>query len=228
MEFYVLLSPRQTNGPAVTDFTEADPCHLGEAPRCPKCGNFIGSRPWLPPHRAELEVWGKQYGDIAFSAGGGQMIVSDRFKDLYVAEGLVDLGGFEIVKIVDVVRRGSSTLRPPSPLYYHVAIPISKAAIDPAASQAVYEEPVTCDECRIGSIKRWSKIIVEGNAWSGEDIFYARGLPGTIVTSERFKAFFQRNRINNGLLLNAKVYSHDFYPWESKGGESSGQNDEPK
>lgn len=213
MTFYVLLSPRDTTGPAVTDFGRVKPVHDGEAPKCPNCGGFIGSLPWLPPYRAELEVWGEEYGDIAFGPGG-ERLVSERFAALYKAGGLTGLGGFHEVEVIKVIRRGGSKVRTQLPKYYCVSIARSRAAIDQVASEFVHERPVACSECRVGSIKRWTRIAMEENTWSGEDVFFARGLPGTILTSERFKEFFDRNHINNGILTSAAEYSHDFYPWE--------------
>ena len=213
MNFFALVSPRGTGGRAVTDFSEAEPVHRGEAPRCTSCGGFVGMLPWLPPYRAELEVWGNEYGDIAF-APANELLVSERFATLYRAESLTGLEGFGEVEIHRVIRRGGSKLRRPPPKYYCVHIVRSRAAINQAASEFIHERPIRCDECRVGSIKRWSKIVMEERTWSGEDLFFARGLPGTIMTSERFKEFFGRNRMNNGILVAAAAYSHDFYPWE--------------
>jgi len=222
MNFFVLISPRDTTRPGVTDFGHVKPVHNGEAPKCPNCGGFIGAIPWLPPQRAELEVWRKDYGDIAFGPGG-ERLVSERFATLYKAEGLTGLEGFHEVEIVKVIRRGGSKLRTPPPKYYSVSITRSRAAIDQDASGFIHEKPIACNQCRVGSIKRWSRIVIEQNTWSGEDVFFARGLPGTILTSEGFKEFFDRNHINNGILINAGEYSHDFYPWEktSKEGQES-------
>jgi len=213
MNFYVLIDPRDISGPAVTNFGKADPVNRGEAHRCSVCGSYISALPWLPPYKAELEVWGKEYGDIAFMPGGNELLVSARFADLYKAEGLTGLSGFHEVEIMKVIRRGGSHLNAPPPRYYCVSIIRSRAAIDLTASEVIHAKPVTCNECRAGSIKRWSRIVIEENTWSGEDVFEARGLV-EIITSERFKEFFVRNRVNNGVLVNAAEYAHDFYPWE--------------
>jgi hypothetical protein len=53
----------------------------------------------------------------------------------------------------------------------------------------------------------------------GEDLFQPRGLNQT-MTSERYREFHLTNKINNGLLIEASQYAHDFYPWEAK--QSSG------
>lgn len=213
MKFHVLKSPRDIQRPAVTDFVDADPVNRGQAPKCPSCGHFIGGLAWLPPHRAVLEVWGKEYGDIAFFMD--ELLISKRMADLYRAEELSGLQGFDEVEIVKVIRRGGSRLRTPPPPYYCVTVARSRAAIDVETSGLVLREPYTCNECRGGFIIRTARVVLEEGTWSGEDIFIARGLPGTILTSKRFKAFFDRHLINNGILIDATEYSFDFYPGKS-------------
>ena len=216
MKFYVLCDPNveiHTNL-AITDFLDVEPKHYGEALRCPSCREFISMIPWLPPHRAELEVWGKAYGDIAFGSGDEEL-VSERFVNLYRTSGLTGLGVFHEVEITKVIRRGGSRLRNPPPKYYCVTVERSRAAIDIEASGLVLEEPPTCDVCKGGLIIRTKRVILEPETWSGEDIFFARGLPGNIITSERFKEFFEKNQINNGILVPAEEFSFDFYPGET-------------
>ena len=217
MKFYVLDNPSDTERGAVTDFTQSKPMNLGEAPTCPICGGFIGSLPWLPPYRAELEVWGKDYGDIAFGPGN-ELMVAQRVADAFKHEGLFGFSGFNEVDIVKVIRRGGSKIASHPPRYFCVAIARGRAAIDVEASKMVHEEPFTCPECRSGLIKRIGRIVLEEGTWSGEDVFFARGLPGTILASERFKAFFDRYSVNNGVLIDAADYSIDFYPWEKNAG----------
>ncbi|HKQ39494.1 MAG TPA: hypothetical protein VJ063_15560, partial [Verrucomicrobiae bacterium] len=59
MRFFVLEErPEVGEVPAVTDFLYADNSPMGEAPRCPVCGEYVGMLPLLPPIRVELETWG--------------------------------------------------------------------------------------------------------------------------------------------------------------------------
>jgi hypothetical protein len=160
----------------------------------------------------ELTVWGSEYGDVAFGPSD-ELLVSERFADLYKSQGLSGLEGFHKVKIVKVKRRGDSRLRDSPPKYFCVEVKRSRAAIDIAASGLVLEAPPTCDECRSGLVMRTVGVVLEKGTWSGEDIFIARGLGGTILASERFKAFFDKYHVNNGVLVDARKYSFDFYPW---------------
>jgi hypothetical protein len=220
MRFYVLRKPEVEEGQeprfAVTDFVEADPVNTGSGLECPLCGKPVSMLPWLPPYRAELQFWGKEAGDIAFGTGD-QLLVSGRFKQLWEKAGLLGLSGFERVEIVKTKNYGrrKKGLKPAGD-YYVVRIATSRAAIDDVASGLIREgEGLPCEECRYrGIIKRARSIVLEEGTWSGEDIFYPRGLTGEIITSERYRDFHMSNKINNGLLVPADEYGFDSYPWE--------------
>ena len=214
MQFYVLKNPSETKSSTVTEFSEHESVQ-GDAPRCCVCGKFIGPLPWLPPFRAELEVLGNDFGDIAFGAGN-ELLVSNRFKRLYSEAGLSGFKGFEPVEIVRTKCR--RRLAKPVPEYFHVtASRNSRAAIDVKASSLIMEKPLPCPECRTGGVlKRARRIVLEVSSWSGEDIFFARGLPGTILVSERFSDFCKENQISNAILIPAFDYAFEFYPWEQQ------------
>jgi len=131
----------------------------------------------------------------------------------------VGLSIFEQVEAVKTKSYGKTRRIKPPGDYLVVRVARSRAAVDDRASGMVRENPAQlCDECRgAGIIKRWKRIVIEEDTWGGEDLFHPRGLPGAILTSERYREFHLANRINNGLLIEASQYAHDFYPWEVKG-----------
>ena len=211
MRFFVLEHPKDAVDDALTDYLTADGTKRGVGPRCPKCGSFIDSKPRLPPIRVELETWGRRFGDLAFDVSN-DVLVSERFKDAYQSSGLTGLSGFSPAEIVKVIaRRG----RVPQPIpKYFLAVPgRSRALVDDRASGMDYKRSWTCEQCRDGLIMRLRRLVLEPNTWSGEDVFIARGLPGTIITSERFKEFCDRHAFSNCLLIEADRYHFDFYPW---------------
>jgi hypothetical protein len=53
-------------------------------------------------------------------------------------------------------------------------------------------------------------------SWQGEDVFIARGLPGTIIASERFKEFCSARAVKNVLLVDALEFPFDSYLWEKR------------
>jgi len=221
VSFYVLDNPKtqkqEEHGLAITDFISVDPVNTGSAPLCPMCHQPIGMLPWLPPYRAELEFWGSEAGDIAFGSGN-ELVVSERFRQLYLNAGLVGLSGFDRVEVVRTRSYGRKKRIKPAGDYYVVRIARGRGAIDQRASELVREGGPICEECREGGIggivKRVKRIVLEENTWSGEDIFYPRGL-SIIMTSERYRDFHMQNKINNGLLVEAPQFSFDYYPWET-------------
>lgn len=212
MNFFVLQNPKAGVGAAVTDFVPVDGSQTGEAPRCPSCGKYLGMLPLMPPVRVELETWGTDFGDIAFGPGE-EVLVSDRFRTLYHLSGLTGLMHVGLAEVASVKSHRKISER--APHYQCCRVGRSKAAVDDAKSNLEREKTSTCGECRLGGIiKRAQRVVLESNSWSGEDIFFARGLPGTILASERFEKFCRDNRMANCILVSAETFSFDHYPWE--------------
>ncbi|NMA65480.1 MAG: hypothetical protein GX957_04460, partial [Clostridiaceae bacterium] len=55
-------------------------------------------------------------------------------------------------------------------------------------------------------MKSLKGIFFEDNTWSGEDIFFPIGLPGTIVVSERFVDFVRDYGFSNINFIPAEEY----------------------
>ena len=213
MLFFVLKHPKRPVDDALTDFLPAVGSKRGDAPRCPTCGNVVGMMPELPPVRVELETWGRRFGDLAFGVSN-EVLVSERFKDAFILSGLTGFSRFTPVEIVKITARREKI--PEQVPNYFITMPGgSRAAVDDRASDIDYERRWTCQECRIGYMKRLRRLVLESNTWSGEDVFIPRGLPGTIVTSERFKAFCDRHAFTNCLLVEADRHHFDHFPWEN-------------
>jgi hypothetical protein len=79
-------------------------------------------------------------------------------------------------------------------------------SIDIGRSGIQYIDKPSCPECRSGTLLAINGIVVEKGTWSGEDIFYARGLPGIIITTSRFREFFDAHGISGGILVPAEEY----------------------
>jgi hypothetical protein len=208
MKFYVLKSPEASEGTAITDFLTVDAQH-GEAPRCPLCGGYIGMMPTLPPVMVELELWEKTFCDLSFG-NGNQLLVSSRFWDLWQASGLSGLDDIGIVTVKKV--RPRLKIKEPVPTYRCCRVQRSRATINIAESGLEHEGGIVCEECRLGGIiQRARKIVLDADSWSGEDVFYARGLPGTMLASERFEEFIRKNRVTGCQLISADEFAFDYY-----------------
>lgn len=205
---YLLNRRGKVNGEATTEFLQADPFNVGMAQRCEQCGRPIGMLPWEQPLRAEIEAWGRSFGDLAFGPGP-DFLISERFKDLWLRSGLVGLSGFEPVDVVKVVRRGKRIKEAPPP-YFRVLPQRSAVAVDEAACGWQWEEPPSprCDVCRGGGIaKGWQRIVLE--AEPHENLFIPRGL-GWVLVDEHFKRFCEAHAITNCPLIPAEQASHWF------------------
>lgn len=198
----------------LTEFSEwkTDAYCPGPAPTCPVCGGYIGMLTWLPPFEVELESWSKVYGDFVFGPGY-EFLISHRFKVLYEEHGLTGLSGFEPVTVKRVIRRRGGRADPPN--YYRAVVTYARTAIDAAASELEGEKPPSqiCPECRECSVKRWKRIVIEPETFSGEDIAIPRGKFMYLVT-ERFKTMVEQHRLSNARTIPIENFAHDYYPWE--------------
>ena len=212
MRVYVLVKNRAGRDDWVTNVFKAEPVHRGEASRCPVCQRWTSMLRWVPPYRAELERQGPQFGDIAFPWGGDELLISERFYDLWASSDLKGLSGFgrvEVVRVKPVPGREQIGMQPD---YYCVEVARSRAAVDVVASEFEWEQPVPlCPECRYGgNLSRWRRVVLDAGSWSGEDIFVARGL-NTVLATERFKSFCVDNHMRDVWFVPAERYAHDFY-----------------
>lgn len=208
MQFFILKDEPVSDGEcATTDFLSSDAKH-GKAPRCPTCGCYIGLLEWLPPFRVELKTWGTGYADVMqFML---DLLLSLRFKEVWQRSGMTGLSGFEPVEIVKLKRRRKSIGNPPP--YFHAVVQRSQTAVNLSACEIVWDVPPACPTCLEGqNIRSWKRVVIDERTWTGEDIFIARGLPGTIIVSEQFKAYCEREKFANVVLLPAESYEHDFW-----------------
>jgi hypothetical protein len=184
------------------EFLKADGSAFGDAPRCGVCGRPIGMRRWLSPFRVELRRHGSEWGDFAFF-GLAEFLVSDRAAAAIAEGGVTGLSGFEPVEAVKV-EGGDSP-----PTYRHVLVAFSDAAVDENKSSLVRRGEVTCERCRSDGLDAIHGFVIEPGTWTGEDVFIARGLPGVVVASQRFKRL-----VDDHELTNIELVPTDEYDWD--------------
>jgi hypothetical protein len=212
MKFYYLATYWPGRMEADTYYYDATDENLVDAEQCPGCGKYISSLRQLPPYSVKIRYLGKIVGDIAFGPGY-DILVSERLKTLFGEERMTGLKGFHPVTIVGVEGRTRRTRPPDPPAYYRVSVVRGQGIIDQEASGFEWEEPPTCDVCRRGEdLQRWKRIIIDPSTWSGEDVFYARGLASSVFCTARFKQFCETHQITNAILIPAEEYARDYYP----------------
>src|SRR4051794_24598198 len=119
--FFILEEPRPGSPKDKAHGTRAMQeagAKFGPAPCCPTCGRFVGLLTWLPPFRAELETWGKEFGDVMRI--GDDLLVSEHFTEIYTKGSLTGLLAFAPVEIIKVRRHRK--LRGEPPRYFRATI----------------------------------------------------------------------------------------------------------
>lgn len=189
------------------------PVVYGNCQYCPVCGDPVSGMKWLPPYQIKLSnSRPDKWGDTVWGAGF-ELIVSERFKNIYEREGLTGIAEFS--PAVEVVQIGTKKIRDtniPSPIYHSIHIPWGGADMDDQASGLTHRHPeeITCNYCRTGvSIRRFDQLIINEGTWNGTDIFIVRNSPGTFVVSDKFKYISEKNNITNIWLIPSEKYACD-------------------
>lgn len=203
---FVLSKPRCGTDESETDFFHVSD-NDGDAPSCPQCGRYIGMIEWLPPYSGELELWGSQFADVVKVPGG--LVVSERFKNAFKEHNLSGLNGFHPVHIVRAVCRRKK-IPGDIPPYFYTTVVQSVAPVDDKASEIVRSRPKTCDWCFSGDPQRASRIVLNLDAYQGEDIFIARGLPGRHIVSEQFRDVCEQHQIRNTQFIPCEQYHFEY------------------
>ena len=191
------------------DVYSVEPENQGDAPRCARCGDLIGLIPWLPPYRAELELFGSELGDLV-ECPGYDWLISERFAEAFRNAGFTGLDGFHPLEISRVKCMRKRSLQPLTvPRYLVVSPHFGRALADPVLNRARISEPPTCPECRSTGIDAIHGIVLEPGTWSGEDIFRPRGMTGQLLVTERFKDLVERHGFTNVQLTPAEQYVWD-------------------
>lgn len=195
-------------GPHDTRFDTVAPANIGKAPRCSQCDAPIGMRTWLPPYRAELELYGQDLGD--FVAGPGyEVLISERMVEAFRAEGLTGLLGFHPVEVVRVRRKRKGPKPGALPHYFAATACFGRGAIDDVRSRIRRDQAVTCPECRNSGVDSIHGFTLAPGSWQGEDVFRPRGLQGRLLVSERFAQLIQQHQLTNMKLTPTEEFRWD-------------------
>lgn len=177
------------------DVEKVEPVNRERAPRCASCGDPVGLKRWLPPFKAELEMFGEELGDLMKI--GHELVISERLAHAFVEEGLTGLEGFYPVTVLRV-RRGKPGPKPSMvPRYVFVRTCYARAAVDLSRSRIEYSKTPTCDDCRHEGPRAIHGYTLDVATWQGEDIFRPRGLQGMLTVSERFARMVKRHGFTN-------------------------------
>lgn len=174
--------------------------NTGDPKICKECGNPISMLEWLPPY--EINVSKKALGDFIFGTYVG-FIVSKKFKDQFEQANLKGLGSF---KKVDLYYRNQ--LLPEE--YYYPEFALLTAFID--TSRVKFEEKNLCNTCQKGSsiLSRIDGITFANPAEINEDVFFTSAIgQSTVIVSQDFKDFIEKNGFTNVKFIEASKYKWD-------------------
>jgi len=198
-----------------TEFSEVEAANGGPAARCSQCGEFTGLLTWQPPYRVELELFGEDFGDLV-DGPGDDLLITERFAEDFKAEGLTGLSGFHPVEVVRVLRKRPGSKPGSPPRYLFVMSDYGNAAVDMEHSRIKGSKPMTCTWCRYVGVDAVDGFVFEAGTWRGEDVFRPRGLPGTVIVTERFMRFAERHALSHMTFVPIEKYVWDpeglFYP----------------
>ncbi len=164
-------------------YVQEAPVLQGDAPVCNRCGKYTALRPWVAPHFASLERVGPGWADLCFGTAD-EILVSERLATLARH---ADLAGLEERSLLNVNRYDRAHGNPAPPRYQVVRVKHSGVAVDRDASELLYERNRVCTACGIGE-GEWTsrRVVLQGGHTATPDLFFARGLPGIYLASERF------------------------------------------
>jgi hypothetical protein len=152
---------------------------------------------------------GSAWGDFAFRGDGGEdILISEQAAQLFRDEGLSGLTGFEPVEITRIV--GSSESMPP-PTYLHVAVIRTDATVDEQRSSLIRPEPASCNRCRSAPLEGVRGFALQSPSWTGEDVFFTRGLSGVVIASQKFSGFVDRHDLANVRFVPTERYEWNPY-----------------
>ena len=210
MRFYVL--DYEVGSSHETMFNAMAPNHIGKGTdrqACPACGEHMGMLPWLPPYRAEVKAYGKQLGDVAFGPGNG-LLVSARFRAAWEA---TDLRGLEFAPIERIRVRPARFGKKPV-TYWHVAPRRFGTRIDVSRGLIEWDTPHLCMTCLDANADSIRGFAIDETSWTGEDMFYAWGLNGSIIVTDRVRQLRDEHGLTNINLTPVEEFFWDpYYRW---------------
>jgi len=127
----------------------------------------------------------------------------------FFAKGLTGLQGFDPVEVTRVRRQRRGPKPHDVPRYVYVTPAFGGAAVDEAHRRIQRSEPISCPWCRMTGVDAIHGFSLEPESWNGEDVFIARGLPGTLIVSEHFSRFAAAQGFSNMRLTPPEQYTWD-------------------
>lgn len=182
----------------------AEETKYGDFPKCPKCKSPLGMRRWLPPLRVHLKQ-ARQIGDFIFGAGGGDMLVTERFKNEFEKLNLKGIKEFNSVEVLSIKPK---SIKRNIPVLFEAVIAIRQSKVLYEKMGVIWTQEPSKDCCgfcgggtgKSGEYQNYQRIVLDESSPLDSDIFYAINFPGTILLSSKAYEFFLEHSFENAIL----------------------------
>lgn len=212
-EFYRLEEPRFEQY-EFAFYEVADDTEYGDFPKCPKCKSPLGMRRWLPPRRVYLEQ-ARRIGDFIFGAGGGDMLVTERFKSSFEKLNLKGIKEFNSVEVLSIKPK---TITRNIPVLFEAVIAIRQSKVLYEKMGVIWTQKPSkncCEFCgggtgKSGEYQSYQKIVLDESSPLDSDIFYAINFPGSILLSQKAFEFINEQKFENAIMTPCSKASLSF------------------
>jgi hypothetical protein len=174
---------------ADVEFEKVDPVARREAPRCPKCGRFVGMMGWEAPRQARLISHGVSRSDVAFRSRS-DFLVTERFVAAFAQLELTGIDSFDPVDTTGATFGME---------WFFVQYEESRVRLDPSRSDVI-GEPSGCTWCVYAGIDSVKHLAVQ-DIGAVVDIARLRTLPSLVVVTERFLSLADVVELSNAAFV---------------------------
>ena len=207
MRFYVLGDRRTDEWTYEASAGRMNPTTVGDAPECAACHGLVGMLPWLAPYHVEIIVHGSKLGDL-IKGSGMSLLVSDGFRKAWENEGLQGITEFSPLTRLRI--RPARLGRQPH-TYFHITPQHFKTRVDLARSLMEFERPITCYVCINSAAESIRGFTIDESSWSGEDLFIAWGIFGSVIVTDRVRQMRDKYGLTNMNMTPVEEYLSDPY-----------------
>jgi len=147
------------------------------------------------------------------------LLVSERFRAAYEVEALTGIETFFPIEILQPTASDSAD-SPDSPVLFGVRFKhtMTRALKEEMGIEWLSEpQPDYCRVCgpggggKGGSYIGYERVVIDADSWTGEDLFYAINLPGSILLSERAREFIERHDFMNAQVIECEKAGFSFF-----------------
>lgn len=163
---------------------------------CPECGEELALSPDGP--EATYSIKGNKRGDLI--SDGISIALSARCVKGYLKSGLIGLD----------IRQAPLRLTNSNAEFFLATPKATCTRLDELSSGVVIHAIRGCPRCRVISIDKIDRAVIDIKTWGGEDIFCCGNLFSAIIASDRFVEFVTVNKFTNFTFIKSNDFCFDY------------------